>query len=58
MKDDALCPYCSGLLEKAPARKKKCPHCGNYMYVRGGKAYTEEGAKKADFLRAWLGGHR
>jgi len=28
------CPYCSELLEKAPGRKKKCPHCANYIYVR------------------------
>jgi len=31
---DAICPYCSSALEKKPGRKKKCPHCGNFIYVR------------------------
>ena len=50
----SICPYCSGVLETVPKRKKKCPHCGNYMYVRGGKAYTEDGVKRRDFLQPWL----
>jgi hypothetical protein len=28
------CPYCHTTLEKAPLRKKKCPACNNYIYVR------------------------
>lgn len=28
------CPYCSGLLERKPTKKKKCPHCGKFIYVR------------------------
>jgi ssDNA-binding Zn-finger/Zn-ribbon topoisomerase 1 len=28
------CPYCQKILEKAPSRKKKCPACNNYIYVR------------------------
>ena len=31
---EAICPYCSQLLEKKPGRKKKCPHCGEFIYVR------------------------
>ena len=31
---EAICPYCGIRLEKTPQRKKKCPSCGNYIYVR------------------------
>jgi hypothetical protein len=31
---DAICPYCSFALEKKPGRKKKCPDCGSFIYVR------------------------
>ncbi len=31
---DPVCPYCYGHLEQKPAKKKKCPHCGKYIYVR------------------------
>ncbi len=41
----AVCPYCSEQLEKKPARKKKCPHCGNYILVRKGKLITENQKK-------------
>ena len=30
----AQCPYCHANLKKIPGRKTKCPHCGNFMYVR------------------------
>ncbi len=30
----SICPYCQSRLEKFPAHKKKCPNCGNYIYVR------------------------
>lgn len=30
----AECPNCLGVLAKVPGRKTKCPHCGQYMYVR------------------------
>lgn len=30
----AVCPYCDAQLEKKPGRKKKCPDCGNFIYVR------------------------
>ena len=28
------CPYCSHILEKMPGRKKKCPECKSYIFVR------------------------
>ncbi|WP_287365162.1 hypothetical protein [Thauera sp.] len=28
------CPNCGGLLKKVPQRKTKCPHCGEFMFVR------------------------
>ncbi len=31
---DAICPCCGSELEKKPGKKKKCPHCGQFMYVR------------------------
>ncbi|HHT11188.1 MAG TPA: hypothetical protein GX009_12855 [Candidatus Atribacteria bacterium] len=29
-----ICPYCNGQLDQFPKRKKKCPYCSNYIYVR------------------------
>lgn len=31
---DPICPYCHQALVKKPAQKKKCPRCGNFIYVR------------------------
>ena len=31
---DAVCPYCNAELIKKPGRKKKCPQCGNFIFVR------------------------
>lgn len=28
------CPYCNTKLEKIPKAKKKCPHCGEYIFSR------------------------
>jgi len=44
------CPYCGANLEKIPTRKKKCPECGNYIFVRFGKLYTEDEKNIKDFL--------
>jgi len=30
----AKCPYCQEELAKFPSRKTKCPHCGNFIFVR------------------------
>ncbi|MCG7849471.1 MAG: hypothetical protein MIO93_09880 [ANME-2 cluster archaeon] len=34
---EPICPYCGGVLEKKPQRKKKCPLCG-----KGGIHLTPE----------------
>ncbi len=31
---EAVCPSCNVALEQKPKRKKKCPGCGNFIYVR------------------------
>jgi len=31
---ESVCPYCEHDLEKKPGRKRKCPHCGEFIYVR------------------------
>jgi len=31
---DAMCPHCQSALDKMPGRKKKCPHCGDFIFVR------------------------
>lgn len=31
---EPCCPYCDFDLEKMPGRKKKCPNCEQYIYVR------------------------
>ena len=31
---DAICPYCNQVLKKKPGRKKKCPSCNQFIYVR------------------------
>ena len=31
---DSVCPHCNHQLDKKPGRKKKCPHCGEFIYVR------------------------
>ena len=54
---EPICPHCGGVLEKKPQRKKKCPLCRNYIYIRTSPTnsdkvlVTEEGAKKIDWLK-------
>jgi hypothetical protein len=31
---ESVCPYCSRLLQRKPAKKTKCPQCGKFIYVR------------------------
>ena len=51
---EPICPYCAVPLDKMPGRKRKCPSCGNYIYVRTRPAdrkkvaVTQEGAAKID----------
>jgi hypothetical protein len=33
---NTVCPYCSGPLEPLPRAKKRCPACGQPIYVRSG----------------------
>lgn len=49
------CPYCAKELAEKPARKKRCPHCSQYIYVRQGKPLTEKQALENDLERRWLG---
>jgi hypothetical protein len=37
----ANCPYCSNVLDPAPRKKKQCPSCGSWIYVRHGELITE-----------------
>lgn len=36
IKDERMaeCPYCHKALDKIPAKKTKCPHCGEFIFVR------------------------
>lgn len=51
---EPMCPYCGHELAKRPLRKKKCPACGNYIYVRSTPAgdrkilVTEDEAARID----------
>lgn len=47
---NACCPYCSVKLDSTPKRKKKCPHCGKYIFVRNGQLMTEDDASIEDWL--------
>lgn len=40
----ASCPYCQAVLDPAPSRAKKCPHCGNRIVTFKGDLYTDAGA--------------
>ncbi|MDP3478202.1 MAG: hypothetical protein Q8R88_00420 [Desulfoprunum sp.] len=31
---EPICPYCDAAIDKMPGRKKKCPSCGEFIYVR------------------------
>lgn len=58
---DPICPYCAKALDKMPGRKKKCPNCGNYIYVRTRPSdkkrvvVTEQDASKID--EQWMMEH-
>lgn len=38
---ESVCPYCKKVLEKKPMKKKKCPFCNNFIYVRNRILVTE-----------------
>ena len=55
MPEISNCPYCGYELQ-TPKRKKKCPNCGNYMYVRTSHSlpldrvvFTEQEVELVDF---------
>lgn len=58
-KSDIFCPYCKGNLKTEPKRKKKCPHCKNFIYVRTSPStrqkvlVTEDGVKEIE--KEWRG---
>jgi hypothetical protein len=41
-------------LAEKPTRKKRCPHCSRYIYVRQGELLTEEQALDRDLVCRWL----
>jgi hypothetical protein len=49
--EPAPCPYCGVILEPRPKRKKKCPHCAQYVFVRRGTLLTKEEAAIDDWLK-------
>jgi len=56
------CPYCDYQLDKPPGRKKKCPNCQNFMFVRTSPTnnvkvvVTEAQADEIDLEWAKIGG--
>jgi uncharacterized Zn finger protein (UPF0148 family) len=44
------CPYCSKVLDQPVKRKKKCPHCGEYITFRQGELLTEDEAKVENWM--------
>lgn len=55
---DAICPNCNHGLEKRPGRKKKCPHCGQFIYVRtrpsDGKKVLATEAQAEQIAEQWF----
>lgn len=52
----ANCPSCGGALKKLPQRKTKCPHCGEFMFVRatpGGERHLVTAAVADAIDRDW-----
>jgi len=48
----APCPYCDKLIDPKPTRKRKCPHCGQPIFVRAGELLTEFAAAVLDDQKA------
>lgn len=46
--DGAKCPYCSSKVFPIPNRNKKCPSCGNLIFIRQHVLMREEDAKRID----------
>jgi len=50
-KNKTLCPYCDFEFEEKPKRRRKCPQCQEWIYVREDKLYTEEGKYVYDWIK-------
>ena len=50
IQENHKCPYCQCELDIVPKRKKKCPHCGGFIFVRNGRLITEDDANIEDWL--------
>jgi hypothetical protein len=53
---NAICPYCSVALDPLPRAKKKCPGCGQPIYVRlgpDGVTYLLRDADRHVLDEAW-----
>ena len=44
------CPYCKIELDTVFKRKKKCPQCDKFIFVRNGQLMTEDEANIEDWL--------
>jgi len=42
---EPICPYCNKPLAKMPAKKKKCPECGNFRFQPLGCRAVEESCR-------------
>ena len=55
---EPICPYCGNVLEKMPGRKKKCPNCSNYVFVRtrplDGKKVLIREDQKEEMEEQWV----
>lgn len=53
---EMACPHCKNILKQKPQRKKKCPFCGNDIYVRSKqKIFSSPFLNKEDALAMdWL----
>lgn len=54
MESKPICPYCKSQLDKMPGRKKQCTTCGEFIYVRTGKLFTEKEAGNYDAVKEGL----
>ena len=53
---NTTCPYCASLLDPLPKARKRCPACGEPIYVRGGPdglTYLLQTADLPVLERAW-----
>lgn len=53
MSESAPCPYCNDALAPIPKRKKKCPYCGNLIFVRSGQLWTSTQVEEEELIRRY-----